>query len=64
MTLTFPNPRPVPMALEQARDVVANPSIYHSHDLRREAWAVLKSARGQRVIQHRLPRTPGPLGAA
>lgn len=63
MKLDITTARPALMALDQARDIIANPSIFHSYDLRREAWAILKNARQQRIIQHRLT-TPGPKGAA
>lgn len=38
-----------------ARRVVANPLPDDSRTLRLIAWAALKSARGQTVVQHRLP---------
>lgn len=58
------SPDPLPLALAQARQIVASPQPHHSEGLRRRAWAVLKSARNQRVIQSRIPRTADPKGAA
>ena len=40
----------------QARAIVANPTPSQSPFLRRLAWACLKQARGQQVMQSRLPR--------
>ena len=47
----------------EARLICANPQPDHPPFLHRLAWARLKQARGQRVIQSRLPRpTPQPDG--
>ena len=56
------------LTAQQARRIVANPCPGQNPMVRRLAWMALKSERGERVIQSRLPRaTPHdspPPGAA
>ena len=42
-----------------ARTIIAHPDMGHSQSLRRWAWAVLKSARGQSISQSGLNRLTG-----
>lgn len=45
--------------IDNARAIVAGPDIGHPQSLRRWAWAVLKSARGQTISQSGLNRLTG-----
>lgn len=51
--LALPTCYPQPMALADARRVVLAPPL-HDADLRLYAWALLKSDRGQTLIQIRV----------
>jgi hypothetical protein len=48
------HPTPFPLALAQARRIVAQPCAADSPSLRLVAFAALKAAAGQTVAQHRL----------
>ena len=61
---TEPKSRQFEMTIESARKIVANPSRQQNPLLRRMAWIALKHDQGTRVIQSRLPRPDGPMGAA
>lgn len=47
-----------------ARNIAGNPQPTHTQHLRTLAWAMLMTARGQRMVQSRIPRNPDPLDAA
>ena len=50
---------PAHQTIARMREIIANPQPDHTPGQRRMAWAVLKTARGQRMIQSRLPRPTG-----
>ena len=54
--IPFPvSPEPSRSQLDHARAIVTQPELYgHRPQILRIAWATLKAARGQRMIQHRL----------
>lgn len=54
----FPMPRAVSAEqLAAAKDIISNPDRYaHRPHIFGHAWTTAKAARGQRVVQSRLPR--------